>query len=83
MVFLPDESWYGIWAITLSLFSITNAIQYPFFVAFGFPHHMNLQMWMLYLGELMVSMNIIFSCFCAYKNEGDEKYTTNFNKIYK
>jgi len=83
MVFLPENSWYGIWAITLSIFSIFNALQYPYFVAFGFPDIHDFQMYMLYLGEFMVAMNIIISCFCAYKNEGDEQYTTNFNKIYK
>lgn len=84
MVFLPSAVWFSQFNFLYAWLSIFNSIQWPYFIAFGFPplpYSKDWNMIIIFIGELFDIANISFRFFMAYKDEGNSKYETNLNKI--
>ena len=83
MVFLPTTTWFTQFNFLNVWLSIFNSMQWPYFIAFGFPDQPYLKdpnLIFILIGEVFDMMNISFRFFMAYKNEGN-RYETNLQKI--
>ena len=82
LVIHPDTSFFLIWKVLFGLACIVTAFLYPYCTAYGFSNDLGTpQMTFLLSGEFISSLNIFFSFFLAYKDEGSDVYETDPKKI--
>ena len=59
-----------------------TAVLYPFLTAFGYPDNFTDFKWILIIfGDFIMGVDIIFTFFLAYADEGSMTYVTDFSKI--
>ena len=80
MVINPSSWFWTLWTVFEGIFSISTAIIYPDFLAFGFPEDIfkTKRMTVIILGETLAFIDIIIRFFIAYKKENSDCYELSF-----
>ena len=82
-IIYPHSRFYKIWTVIVMIFCLTTAVIYPFCTAFGgIPYIWSDPIWLnLFVGELVMLLDIIIQFLLAYKDEDDRLYIIDFKKI--
>jgi hypothetical protein len=64
-------------------FCLDTAIIYPYCTAFGgIPYNWDAPIWLnIFIGEIIMLLDIVINFLLAFKEDGDTKYNINFKKI--
>ena len=82
-IIYPETRLYKVWTFFVIFNCLTTAVIYPYCAAFGgVPYNWKDPIWILiFIGELVMLMDIIINFLLAYRDEGDPYYVIDFGKI--
>ena len=80
---MPDDDIWYFWNIFILIFAMLESMLYPYFTAQGFPeNYLNPSLVLLYLCQIVFTIDIILNFFLALKVKGDESdYILHIEKI--
>ena len=82
LIINPKSQFMKIWQFIVTIGCMWTAFLYPYCTAFGYPEDdLDSIMICLYLGELIMLMDIIFTFFTSYQDEGSTSQITDLKKI--